>query len=432
MEPKKLIALVIGVLVAGALAVAILSSGCSGGNGQSKAKLPASPAKLDSMFRKENPSEASALKVFVECSASMDGYVTGNSEFKTTIHNIVNQTSAAILAPGAKTHFNYINSKTIPLEVASLREFTRSMSPQSFKTQSDLAGGDRSQSDLMEVMEAAIGQTANGEVSMLVSDCVFSLGKAADLDKALDQQRTDMTAAITKRLKTDPGFAVMAIRFHSSFNGTYYTKTDAQIPLCGQRPYYVWFFGNQSLLAGVRRAIERELKERDAKTYVGAPGYAQAPYKTLKSTHPYHYENARANFNGTWTFSFLADLSVFPETWKYLEEDDHYKTNREQYEISDIKENEQDNPGPYNTKFVVKVEGRKNDALTPGMVEISLKSPSSKVPKWVKETDDPQGEDYDHGYDPKLQRTFGLRSLIEGAAACYQQPYWATYRIKIN
>ena len=65
-------------------------------------------------------------------------------------------------------------------------------------------------------------------------------------------------------------------------------------------------------------------------------------------------------------------------------------------------------------------------------MEVSLKSMFDDMPNWITKYNDPLGNDYNNGYDSKKLRTFGLKSLFEGIADYYKNPYYATFKIQIN
>lgn len=378
----------------------------------------------DSLFRAKNPFHAKKFDVYVESSVSMDGYVIGHTTFKTTLHRLIGQVVADVLADDKSITLSYINS-VVDTQSVKKEKFTDFLAPASFAR----TAGDRANSNIIEAISNVVQRTQKGNVSMFVSDCVYSPESAIDIDKALKKQQTDMLNILKNKAKSDETFGVLLYRLVSDFHGIYYTKTNAHIDCDGPRPYFVWFFGDESILANVRKSISKIMTEEKADYIVGIPGYEYVPYKAKKSDHGYHYLNAKTNADSVFSFGFCADLSTLPLTEEYVKNKDNYTCAKSKYSIKKIDVCSDENSCDY--EYHIAVRGRKNAPVTPVMVEISLNSMLKTLPKWVNDYDDPTGEDYDRGYDPKKLRTFGLKSLVEGVADYYNKPY-VTFRILIN
>lgn len=402
---------------------------CDGTQCKKKLGLKNKPSVNDSIFYEKYPLKATRFNVFVESSASMDGYVKGNTNFKTTLHRLIGQVVADVLKDDRSISLNYINTQ-IKKQRVTPKQFTQDLSPTSFRN----AGGSRANSDIIEIISNVVKSTKSGEFSMFVSDCVYSPESSNDIDKALKKQQTDMLNILKNKVKTDNDFGVVVYRLTSDFHGYYYNKTDAEIMVNGVRPYFVWFFGNKSILADVCESISEIMKEEKANFVAGISGYNYMPYRTIASDHSYHYLSAKSKDNSLFTFSFRADLSRLPFSKDYLLDKRNYVMGKDKYfikKIEAIDPSDLKNKG-CNYKYTICIKGRKNSMITPTTVEISIKSMLSEVPQWVKSFDDPNGNDYNSGYDAKKIRTFGLRSLIEGIADFYKESYYATFRIQIN
>ncbi|MBD5261837.1 MAG: hypothetical protein HDS38_06875 [Bacteroides sp.] len=400
---------------------------CDGKECQKKLGLKGKTSVRDSLFRLDNPMMANQFNVFVESSASMDGYVTGYA-FKTTLHRLMSQVATDVLINNKNLSLNYINSDILK-QPGDIKDFTKSLSPTSFSN----AGGDRANSDIIEIIAKVVNSTKKGSISMFVSDCVYSPESSDDIHKALKIQQTEMLNILKNKSKDDKSFGVLMYRLMSDFNGIYYTKTNGHIHCAGNRPFFVWFFGDESILAKVHKSVSNIMKEEKADYIVGIPGYEYMPYKTSKSSHPYHYLNAESKDDSIFTFNFIADLSPLPLTNDYITNKENYILGKSRYYIKRIEKITPDaKKGNYNYKFAIGIRGGKNSAITPTTVEISLASELKNIPQWVIKYDDPTGNDYDNGYNPQKLRTFGLKSLVEGIADFYNEPSYVTFRIQIN
>lgn len=405
------------------------NSSCDGLKCKQSLGLEGKTSERDSIFRANNLSNANNFNVYVESSASMDGYVTGNTKFKTTLHRLIGQVIADVLVDDNHVNLNYITTETTKKD-SNPKVFTQTLSPSSFSD----ANGDRANSDIIEIISSVVKATSKGDVSMFVSDCVYSPEPSVDIDKALKKQQTDMLNILKNKSKKNSAFGILLYRITSDFHGIYYTKTNAHISCNGQRPYFIWFFGDERILANVHESIYKIMKEEKADYIVGIPGYKYLPYKTIRSDHAYHYLSAKSREDSIFTFSFYADMRPLPLTGDYMVNKANYECGKNKYYIKKIETVTQSNgkADDYNYKYMVSIRGGKNAMITPTTIDISLNSMLKEVPNWVVKYDDPIGEDYDRGYDPKKLRTFGLKSLVEGVVDFYKEPSYVSFKIQIN
>lgn len=406
------------------------SSSCDGKKCKSAIGLKESekPSQRDSSFNRENPKMASKFNVFVESSASMDGYVNGHTDFKTILYRLIGEVETDVLLSDSPISLNYINSEIIK-KSGTYKQFTDGLSPTSFSS----AKGDRAHSDIIEIISSVVSKTQKNGISMLATDCVYSPDNSDDIDKALEKQQTDMHNILKKKSKSNPKFGVLLYRLISDFHGIYYTKTDAHIQCDGKRPYFIWFFGDESLLASVSESISKIMSDNSAKVIVGIPGYNYLPYKTIGSDHSYHFLNRKTNKDSLYTFSFIADMSRLPLSAEYITNIGNYNLNKaNKFSIKKIEKYSNPKNPMYNYKYTISIKGGKNSFVTPTLVEISLKSMLEKMPDWVESYDDPKGNDYNNGYTPSKLRTFGLKSLVDGISDFYDNSDYVTFKIKIN
>ena len=427
-------ALSVGILIGLITCMSSLSScsraACDGKKCKVALGLQTKSSQRDSIFYKENSTYASKFNVFIENSVSMNGYVSGHTEFKTTIHRMIGQVVADVLENDTNVSLNFINSE-IEFQGKAYKRFSQKLDLKNFAA----GKGNRATTDLIEIIDKVVNNTPKGAVSMFVSDCVYSPESSADINKALKKQQTDMLNILKNKAKSDPTFGILIYRLMSDFSGIYYNKTDSNINCKGPRPYFIWFMGDQSILAGVQKSLTRIVSDQESNYIVGIPGYGYMPYKTLRSDHPYHYLSAKAGPDSIFRFSFYADHSRLPLPEEYIVDKNNYAyANDKRYFLKKIDfGNQKDSKGnEYDCKYTVSVRGKKNSLVSPTMVEISIKSMLVELPEWVTKYDDPDGTDYDKGYNPGKQRTFGIKSLIEGIAEFYNEPYYATYKVQIN
>lgn len=428
----KTAAILLGILASASVLFSCQDDNCDGKKCRTELGFNEPRKERDAGFDSINPLTATKFNVYIENSLSMDPYVShSNSMFKVTNYRLINQVVTDVLFDEDSLSLNYINSE-VKEYAGTLKKFTDSFSPATFAR----AGGNRATSDIIEIISDVVKSTKRGELSMFVSDCVYSPESSDDIDKALKKQQTDMFNILKRKARTDSTFGVLVYRFVSDFEGIYYNKTDAHIRCDrgAKRPYFVWYFGDESILANVRRSVSKIVEEQGAEYFGAFPGYRYVPYKTIGESHAYHYLNKKAGEDSVYKFSFYANLDRLPVAPEYIMNDSNYTCGKEFYHIKKIEKVDPTDVKArgYDYKYTMNIRGGRNKMISPALVELSLDSQRGELPAWVNEFDDPKGEDYDNGYKPYLLRTFGLKSLIEGIMDFYDEPYYVTFRMKIN
>lgn len=67
---------------------------------------------------------------------------------------------------------NYINSQVLK-QPSDVQAFIKALEPYTFKQK----GGNRGTSDMADILAKIIKQTADNDISIFISDCIFSPGK---------------------------------------------------------------------------------------------------------------------------------------------------------------------------------------------------------------------------------------------------------------
>jgi hypothetical protein len=184
------------------------------------------------------------INVFLENSASIDGYVGDNSSFKTTIFKLL--TDLKNLTSTDSLNLNYINTKPIPIKVSASRDdiddFYKRLNPSDFKS----AGGMRSSTDIEKMLKVMLDNSNSRNLSVFISDCVFSPGKN-DAKKYLDGQYAAIYNDFINAIRINPNLSVIILQCTAKFEGTYYDYLDAPHKnINTDRPYYIWFIGTSN------------------------------------------------------------------------------------------------------------------------------------------------------------------------------------------
>lgn len=200
------------------------------------------------------------VNVYVENSGSMDGYVKGGV---TDFENIIYSYLSDIKISGLTDTLNlfYINSEVYPyasdtsVDVEVLRDFIEKLEPETFKARGS-KGGKRGTSDISQIIESVLKRTGEHDISIMITDGIFSPGKNKKADEYLQNQEVGIKIAMANHLKRCPETMVVLYMMTSKFTGTYYDKTDKKYNINGEdRPFYMWIFGQYRDLVDLRNEI---------------------------------------------------------------------------------------------------------------------------------------------------------------------------------
>lgn len=381
--------------------------------------------KLEKEYVENHQPGFSKVKVYVENSGSMDGYVNGNTEFKTDLFNLLKLMGGEISGDIEKF---FINDSVIKVKLND-SQFSNGMSVKLFQDM----GGKRGTSDIAELIAKVIRENKPGEISVFISDCVFDPQSSPDIEKRLSQQKTTIRSAIKSKLKSNDEFSVVVYGLMSSFTGTYYNKVKPHKQLVNvQRPYYIWFFGDAYQLAKVRTLLQVDIEGRS-----GTHVYTEiAPLENL----PYKCPSAKCNMakgkhideprerDGKFLFNIDVDLSTLPLSQKYMSSTSNYiLSGSSSYVVESV-----DNCDKKDECYTHEIEIKKIKGSIKENTSLIVELQRSDLPSWIDGLDDPNGSDYLNGKNPPKARTFGLKSYISGVHEAYDDTPIAKFEILIK
>lgn len=204
------------------------------------------------------------VDIMLENSASMDGYVKGNTEFEATILALMSKLKNASFINSVNYGFVSVeNFQTQSLnDMDDIKKFTDSLEPSLLQSQS----GDRSASDIAKLISNALKSPTLDKhgVVVLVSDFIFSPPKGQqNAQDYLSSQGAYLEGIIRQKIKANPDFSLLVVKLVSSFNGAYYDKNGGVHNLAAPRPYYIWLMGDKDSIL----SIENELNLHSLNQY---------------------------------------------------------------------------------------------------------------------------------------------------------------------
>ena len=287
------------------------------------------------------------VRIYMENSGSMNGYVTTNSQFKNALGHLITKADGFY----SGTRLNFINQGIFHTPMCDdLDNFVLNLNPASMQV------GNTSSTDINKIFKMILDHTSRDTISVLVSDCMYDVDNVGNLLSAAATSTTGTFMKAIRRARDDKHeFATVIMQCMSEFSGNYYEGNQA-IACNGQRPYYVIVMGNLEQVTDFCHHMELE------DTATGLPGLT---HKYMISSEPTwqldnmtarifasDFTNAvriQANHDGLnvrkvtidqeqSNFNFALGLGVshlFTDL-SYLLDKDNYEVEPSQYKITDV------------------------------------------------------------------------------------------------
>lgn len=371
---------------------------------------------------------APAIKVYIENSGSMDGYVEGVTEFENAVYSYLSDLQLADLGDKSQgtaknqMELYYINSKVIK-QKSDIEEFVKNLDPYTFKVK----GGNRGTTDLSDIVGTVLESTGKNEVSVFVSDCIFSPGKSYkkndNADEYLMSQQIGITNHMAEKLNQDKDFGVVIMRLMSKFSGRYYNKFDVPTTINNERPYYICLFGNKNHLKKIFDEIDvTKIKgsgvqnifitycENDNIDYSILPTVSTGKIKVDKNNPRSVISSARPDNKGGQSNLKIAVGMDFSESLL----PDEYVCDPASYEISNKAYSIEIQATPSHQYSHVARLVLDNPKISKGRIDVTLKK---TMPAWVYEYSDDSGLDINADY--AMNQTYGLKYFIGGFFDAY-------------
>lgn len=386
MKYKLIIISLIGI--AALFSVAVVSCG--------RGKIEVSSAPVASTIPSNNP----CVKVFIENSGSMDGYMCDGSQLKDAIYDYVSDLNRST----DTTQLFYINSQIIPYTYkGDLTSYIKDLTPASFRK----AGGNTANTDLGNIIASVLSAVNDTTVAIFISDCILDL-PAKDAQKFLTNCEIRIKDEIINTQKRIPDLGVEILKLSSDFNGRYFYPNGTVETLKDvKRPYYIWIFGNKNYLAKINASVPfSQLTKFGLSGVVAFSNQSQVPYdifnsgltgKTVVSSHGDYHVTIQADFRTT----------LQPDDM--VQDKGNYAFNNSTIVVDGIYPiSDSNSKYSHFIKFTIpKGTNIAQDCLT-------FNAP--KLPSWVSESNDETGTNI----QKNLDKTTGIKYLIQGVADAYK------------
>lgn len=186
------------------------------------------------------------INFYMETSASMGGYLSGATQFKNVITDLI-ATTQGMKKDGKLGIFTI--SEKITAYPGSHEQFIKDIATVPLATQKS--------SEMHKIFKLLSDNLQSSDVTIFTSDCILSF-PPADVKKNPRINVDNAESTLKSYIKTtfqgyqQKGIVVNVFAFTSPFNGKYYDFKNATTSLNGKaRPYYIWVMGKKELVGQV-------------------------------------------------------------------------------------------------------------------------------------------------------------------------------------
>lgn len=365
------------------------------------------------------------INVFIENSASMDGYVKGITTFESAIYNLLGEVKINEVCDSLNLY--YINN-SIPYQkknasTVDIQNFIENLEPSVFKSR----GGNRSISNIKNVLSTVLKDVNSRNAAVLVSDFVFSPGSVNNSQDYLNNQGIGIKIDFAEKLK-ELNLTLVMIQLESAFNGLYYDKLNRPIKLKGKRPYYIWIIGTPEQVKSIvdRKILDNIKGGYTNKLVIQSSEATEPKFKIMYSPKIGNFSakqlqnkiitdasiSTKGKNKGLFGFQIAVDFSNFPQDYQYFLDPEIYTLSNSSYQINIEPITNKNNASLSGFTHLIKL---RTDELKDEVLNIETKI---KTPKWVYLST--SVDDSSISYDTnELKKTFGLSFLVEGVIEAF-------------
>jgi len=259
----------------------------------------------------EKPVKIRDVQLFLETSASMKGYLSGDTEFKSDMARLISQLEKAKGNDRIENvRYFLIPQDTTRKPVADAEQFLNLMK------QNQLAVGKNSL--IVDIFRMLATRNQPGTVNIFISDCILSNFNIQNKSIIQEEVSLIFNRYVSSRTATS------LYAFSSAFNGNYYPYPKGVQSYQGvQRPYYVWFFGEGRAVDALNRTLREEGFKAEEELHLGFDFNREPEYRVMNYTGKQgeyvlsadnrRLEEAKLYKGDVMEMNVGIDLSAYPE-----------------------------------------------------------------------------------------------------------------------
>lgn len=219
----------------------------------------------------------SKIKLYVENSGSMDGYMFDGSELKDAVYSYV----SGLSTHSDTTELYFVNSDVYSVK-APLQDVINAMSPAAFHK----SPGNKANTDIADIFKMVLMQMEENSVSVLVTDAILDLPAGSTVFFLTKQ--TQIKSIFENYLKENPNFAIEIFRMSSRFNGKYYFTGGSVVLSNQQRPYYMFVMGDKQTLSAANGIVAKSQIQHGVENYYAYSSYTEVPFVVMNKKKKEH------------------------------------------------------------------------------------------------------------------------------------------------
>lgn len=382
------------------------------------------------------------VKVYIENTLSMYGYLPKKSLTSTDFRNAVNELLIGSKSNYKKTNvelFLINNKASVSVDINNNLDKIDKGSLEGLYKQ-----GNRS-SDFDKLFAKIIKDWKQDELVVFIADFIYSPPRnETEVLSGLTSLRQNITDAF-QNAKNSAQLGTNILHLESNFYGDYYDNDNSAITGIKSRPYYIFILGNEKNVKEYSEKVVPQLKRYNLKNeYYISPSstdinnYSALPF-TLNTgqfeSNGFSQETSQIkdikvknslSQNSSLQLAISVDLNDIPVSGDYLLNPKNYNLNDNRIELIDIgliknnsihlndgfieviKSNDMTNAKNSTHAFLISFP-----STYKGVIELSLKK---NMPEWIKKVSIKDGED-DRDIKTNVLKqfqTFGFSYIVEG------------------
>ena len=395
------------------------------------------------------------VNIYIENSGSMDGFVNGITSFKDAIGKLLaklkyyydedNVQIYFIRNDKAKSKKEEEKLNVVKACETNISNFANAID---VKWKEDMPNRGHN-TNLNNIFKELLNRTDERTITILFSDCIYSIGSGGVEDLLSHEKWTTYDAFLSHSKKNIGSLATTIVKMKSSFDGKYYPYTGDRnaFKFIGELPYYICVLANQEILADFNNKIKLgkgEIDGYDNKYVLAHSESANLYYSVLMATeNKGRFKTKRECSTSTYvhgikdidlkpnkrtkapfTFAVAFDMKnvdveedYLLDTRNYTLTEDNFKVVKvERLEKSIVNANDWQRIKDGNPTHIVVVEA-KDMHWTNVNLGIALKK---QVPGWIEDCsilDDTGASKLEGG------KSFGLKYWIYGISEAYEELY---------
>ena len=370
------------------------------------------------------------INIFIENSGSMNGFINEQSDFQNAIQKMI------VLLKNyyskENIHLFYINSQIHAQTIPAGKDPADFAEEMLKKNKFNSVGNTRS-TDLNELVKLVLGDTNDKDISILISDCIYSISGKGTSKTLLGNCQNKTMDAFMEKSRTMDNLATLIVRLESHFKGGYWdyshpSGTASQTLDC-ERPYYMCVIGSDSAISEFNKYIDVEkMQGYSEKYFLSSKDVSDAYHMFVQGQYSKgkmrKVKNELCALEGVDNkhdvqLAVAVDLAAFPFTEKEKLNLDNYSIENSNYELISVEVIDDMKLSP-NDKPVVKNNGCTHVLLIDKVGAVSDFSVKVKrtMPEWVSKFS--SSDDTGIGNDEEEQgKTFGIEYFVRGIFDAY-------------